>query len=77
MESKSQQKRLRIQHQPSKAELMKEYPKGCPRPFGYAAFFDWAAAQFGHGLKQSRCPKCLRWTFPQENCACDGKGSTA
>lgn len=50
-----------------RTELMEEYPKGCPQPGGYGAFFDWAYAQNAHGLKQKQCKVCGLWLFPQEN----------
>lgn len=49
-----------------RAEFMKNWPKGCARPDGYCAFFEWAEAQEGHGLKQRKCKRCERYHFPQE-----------
>ena len=50
----------------SKAELKQLYPKGAAPPRSYTAWFDWAEAQLAHGLKQTQCPECGRWVFPQE-----------
>lgn len=49
-----------------RAEFMKNWPKGCARPDGYCAFFEWAEAQAGHGLRQRKCRRCARHYFPQE-----------
>lgn len=51
-------------------DVKRQYPKGCPRPSGYAAFFDWADAQVAHGLQQKKCAKCFQYVFPQESCRC-------
>ena len=52
-----------------RAEFMQLYPKGCRRPNGYVAFFEWAEAQSGHGLKSRQCKRCKLWHFPQEEAA--------
>jgi hypothetical protein len=51
------------------------WPVGSPRPEGYIAFFDWAAAQHRGGLRQRQCPTCRLWKFPQERCGCKADGS--
>ena len=47
-----------------------EEPKvGDPHPgpnCGYAHFHAWAEAQIKGGLKQTYCPRCRVWLFPQE-----------
>ena len=43
------------------------FKPGDPRPDGYVAFFEWAEVQEKAGIKQTRCPKCHLWHFPQEN----------
>jgi hypothetical protein len=45
---------------------MNEYKPGDPRPEGYLQVQEWAKAQQEAGIKQSACPRCLRWFFPQE-----------
>lgn len=35
-------------------------------PDGYIAKSEWAEAQIKGGLKQSQCPVCKLWFFPQE-----------
>lgn len=43
-----------------------DYEVGSPPPSGYVAWHEWAAAQGRGGLKQSQCPNCGLWLFPQE-----------
>lgn len=52
--------------QQRRAEIIAEYPKGCLPPSGYIAWFDWAEAQYKHGLRQSKCPRTGLYKFPQE-----------
>lgn len=49
------------------AGLVKQYPKGCPRPAGYLAFHSWAEAQIAQGVYQSWDERSQRWVFPQES----------
>jgi hypothetical protein len=42
------------------------FKAGDPRPAGYAAWHEWAAAQHRAGLRQARCRNCGLWKFPQE-----------
>lgn len=35
-------------------------------PTGYIAWHEWAEAQRKAGKKQTQCPKCKLWLFPQE-----------
>lgn len=51
---------------PRKAELMRDWPKGCMPPKNYAAWHDWASAQHFHGLRQTQCKFCRLFRFPQE-----------
>lgn len=44
------------------------FKKGDPRPEGYMAWQDWALVQDKAGLRQSLCPTCHKWRFPQEDC---------
>lgn len=44
------------------------YKVGDPPPEGYLARHDWARVQLRGGLRQRRCPKCMKWRFPQEAC---------
>ena len=44
------------------------YKVGDPPPAGYIARYEWAQVQLRGGLRQSKCPHCLRWRFPQETC---------
>lgn len=39
---------------------------GSPPPTGYVAWHDWAHAQHLHGLRQSCCPRCGLFKYPQE-----------
>ncbi len=48
------------------AELKAQFPKGSPAPSGYVAWHRWAEAQNAHGLKQTKCPTCQHYLFPQE-----------
>jgi uncharacterized OB-fold protein len=43
-----------------------EYKVGSLPPEGYIAWDEWAKAQEAGGLKQTQCPKCELWLFPQE-----------
>ena len=47
------------------------WPPGFQRPEGYVDWRDWAEAQKMHWLKQTQCPKCGLWNFPQEVCEHD------
>lgn len=35
-------------------------------PSGYLDWHEWAEIQYKGGLRQSACPSCGRWLFPQE-----------
>ncbi len=41
---------------------------GTQAPQGYMQKYEWAALQLAAGLRQSQCPRCLLWKFPQEPC---------
>ena len=45
------------------------YRPGDPRPDGYLEWHAWATVQYIAGLRQTQCPECGRWRFPQEACA--------
>jgi hypothetical protein len=42
------------------------YRGGDPAPTGDLEWHEWARAQLRAGLRQSKCPKCGRYKFPQE-----------
>lgn len=42
------------------------YKVGDPAPTGYNDWHEWAGVQHRGGLRQTRCPDCGRWQFPQE-----------
>jgi len=46
----------------------KEYKVGDPRPEtdSYFDINEWAETQIRGGLKETQCPSCNRWKFPQE-----------
>jgi hypothetical protein len=46
--------------------LCENYESGSPRPDGYLQHHEWAACQMRAGLRQSQCPQCGKWLFPQE-----------
>jgi hypothetical protein len=50
-----------------KLDAREFWPKGSPAPAGYVAWHEWAEAQYAHGLKQTQCPCCKLWFFPQES----------
>ena len=43
-----------------------DYKPGDPPPSGFLDWYDWAEAQHKAGLKQTQCPKCGKWRYPQE-----------
>lgn len=45
---------------------MNDYEVGSPPPGGYISWHRWAEAQYKGGLRQSQCPVCGLWAFPQE-----------
>ena len=49
-------------------DAVPQYKPGDPRPEGYMQWHEWARIQHRAGLRQRRCPVCLRWRFPQEIC---------
>lgn len=38
---------------------------GDPEPQGYLDWHEWAEIQHKGGLRQTQCPRCSRWQFPQ------------
>jgi hypothetical protein len=45
-----------------------DYTVGDPSPDRYNAWHEWAKGQYNGGLRQRRCPTCLKARFPQEKC---------
>ena len=45
-----------------------DYEPEDPPPEGYVQWDKWALVQYRTGLRQTRCPGCGRWRFPQERC---------
>lgn len=39
---------------------------GDPAPPGYLDWHEWAEIQYKGGLRQTVCPICAKWQFPQE-----------
>jgi hypothetical protein len=39
---------------------------GTQPPAGYVAWHIWAEAHYKAGIRQTRCPQCQLWNFPQE-----------
>ena len=39
---------------------------GTQPPAGYVDWHNWAEAQYKAGIRQTRCPQCQLWNFPQE-----------
>lgn len=46
----------------------KDYKPGDPKPDGYIERIEWARVQMAAGLRQTMCPKCGKWRFPQDRC---------
>lgn len=44
---------------------------GDPSPQGYSEWHEWAEIQYKGGLRQTLCPVCARWFFPQEKHNCE------
>jgi len=44
-----------------------------PRDMGYTEWMAWAENQFRQGIRQSQCPICTRWLFPEEQTRREGK----
>lgn len=42
------------------------FKAGDPAPTGYLDWHEWAGVQRKAGLRQTQCPKCAKWQFPQE-----------
>lgn len=42
------------------------FKPGDPAPKGYVQWHEWADAQYEGGLRQTQCPICNLWRFPQE-----------
>jgi hypothetical protein len=51
-------------------DFVPEFKAGDPPPETYIAWHEWARVQGKAGLKQTRCPRCTRWRFPQELAGC-------
>ena len=45
-----------------------DFKPGDQPPQGYVAWHAWAEVQYKAKLRQSLCPKCCKWVFPQEIC---------
>jgi NMD protein affecting ribosome stability and mRNA decay len=43
-----------------------EFRPGDPEPEGYIDRQEWARVQMKAGLRQTQCPDCSRWKFPQQ-----------
>ncbi|RVT96215.1 hypothetical protein EOD42_13955 [Rhodovarius crocodyli] len=41
------------------------FKPGDPEPKGYLDWHDWAEVQHKAGLRQTQCPSCSRWQYPQ------------
>ena len=41
------------------------YKPGDPEPKGYLEWHEWARVQQRAGLRQTQCPRCEKWLFPQ------------
>ena len=42
------------------------YKPGSQPPSGYIEWHEWAQVQDDAGIKQSQCPHCKLWFYPQE-----------
>jgi len=57
-----------------------EYEVGSQAPEGYRQWHEWAEVQYKAGLRQTMCPGCKKFMFPQEvdehkNCLRDTTGA--
>jgi len=43
-----------------------DFKPGDPQPDGYIDRQEWARVQMKAGLRQTQCPDCSRWQFPQQ-----------
>jgi hypothetical protein len=43
-----------------------DYKPGDMPPTGYLDWHKWAEVQHNAGLKQTTCPQCGKWNYPQE-----------
>lgn len=43
-----------------------QFEPGDPPPQGYMEWDEWARVQIKAGLRQTQCPRCSLWLFPQE-----------
>lgn len=43
-----------------------DFKPGDPAPSGYLDWHAWADVQAKAGLRQTQCPDCSRWRFPQQ-----------
>ncbi len=46
------------------------YEVGDPAPSMYLDWHTWALVQHKAGLRQSQCPGCGKWKYPQEFAGC-------
>lgn len=46
----------------------REYRPGSLPPATYLAWHEWAKVQDAAGLKQTRCPRCGKYRYPQQPC---------
>jgi len=51
-------------------EILPTFKPGDPAPEGYNQWHVWAELQVKAGLRQKRCPQCLRFYFPHEEHEC-------
>lgn len=49
-------------------EFGSPFSVGTQPPDTYLAWHEWAAVQDAAGLKQSRCPRCGKYRYPQQPC---------
>lgn len=54
-----------------------DYKAGDPEPEGYLNWHAWAEAQHKAGLRQTQCPKCCLWKYPQSLSTREVKWQTA
>ena len=54
-------------------DIISFFKPGDPAPSGYNEWHEWAKVQCKAGLRQSQCPTCNRWYFPQEKHNCEAQ----
>lgn len=51
-------------------DIAGDFQPGDPCPTGHLDRYEWAEVQRKAGLKQTTCPTCGLWMFPQEFAEC-------